>query len=119
MNIAENLLRNCKYNEKLADYEAFADYLNTHKGEVTDISGVNIIKLLSTKAAKRQLSQHAENYEEVLVITSLTEEQQATAEDIAAADAQETGAAFAPGQDFRQKADKAAPQARLVIPIPI
>ena len=63
MNIAENLLKNCKYNEKLADYEAFADYLNTHKGEVTDISGVNIIKLLSTKAAKRQLSQHAENYE--------------------------------------------------------
>lgn len=31
-----------------------------------------------------------ENYEEVLVITSLTEEQQATAEDIAEADAQET-----------------------------
>ena len=32
---------------------------------------------------------HAENYEEVLVITSLTEEQRATAEDIAAADAQD------------------------------
>ena len=33
---------------------------------------------------------HAENYEEVLVITSLTEEQRATAEDIAAADAQDS-----------------------------
>ena len=32
---------------------------------------------------------HAESYEEVLVVTSLTEEQQATAEDIAAADAQD------------------------------
>ena len=32
---------------------------------------------------------HAENYEEVLVITSLTEEQRATAEDIATADAQD------------------------------
>lgn len=36
---------------------------------------------------------HAENYEEVLVITSLTEEQRATAEDIAAADAQDQQAA--------------------------
>lgn len=63
MNKAENLLRNCKYNEKSADYEALADYLNTHKGEITDISGVSIIKLLSTKAAKQQLSQHAETYE--------------------------------------------------------
>lgn len=33
---------------------------------------------------------HAESYEEVLVITSLTEEQQATADDIAAADAQDS-----------------------------
>ena len=41
---------------------------------------------------------HAESYEEVLVITSLTEEQQATAEDIAAADAQETGTAAAGDQ---------------------
>ena len=63
MNKAENLLRNCKYNEKSADYEALADYLNTHKEEITDISGVSIIKLLSTKAAKQQLSQHAETYE--------------------------------------------------------
>ena len=36
---------------------------------------------------------HAENYEEVLVITSLTEEQRAGADDIAAADAQDQQAA--------------------------
>ncbi len=40
---------------------------------------------------------HAENNEEVLVITSLTEEQQATEEDIAAADAQDTEGAAAAG----------------------
>lgn len=42
---------------------------------------------------------HAENNEEVLVITSLTEEQQATEEDIAAADAQDTAGASAAGSD--------------------
>ena len=36
---------------------------------------------------------HTENFEEVLVVTSLTQEQQASAEDIAAADAQETSSA--------------------------
>lgn len=41
---------------------------------------------------------HAENNEEVLVITSLTEEQQATEEDIAAADAQDTAGAAAAGE---------------------
>ena len=40
---------------------------------------------------------HAENYEEVLVITSLTEEQRATADDIAAADAQDSSSAPAQG----------------------
>lgn len=40
---------------------------------------------------------HAENNEEVLVITSLTEEQQATEEDIASADAQDTSSATSSG----------------------
>ena len=40
---------------------------------------------------------HAENYEEVLVITSLTEEQRATAEDIAAADAQDSSSVASQG----------------------
>ena len=40
---------------------------------------------------------HAENYEEVLVITSLTEEQRATAEDIAAADAQDSSSTSSQG----------------------
>ena len=40
---------------------------------------------------------HAENYEEVLVITSLTEEQRATAEDIAAADAQDSSSTASQG----------------------
>lgn len=40
---------------------------------------------------------HAENYEEVLVITSLTEEQRATAEDIAAADAQDSSSVASRG----------------------
>lgn len=42
---------------------------------------------------------HTENFEEVLVITSLTEEQQATSEDISAADAQEIAASDASAAD--------------------
>ncbi len=41
----------------------------------------------------------AENYEEVLVITSLTEDQQATADDIAEADAQETSTSTTTSSD--------------------
>lgn len=52
----------------------------------------------------------AENYEEVLVITSLTEDQQATAEDIAEADAQETATSddAAATDDEDEASDEAA-----------
>lgn len=56
---------------------------------------------------------HAENYEEVLVITSLTEEQRATADDIASADAQDQKATESPegeqGDQGEDSADGAEP----------
>ena len=33
-------------------YESLATYLNEHRNEVTDITGVSIAKLMHTKAAK-------------------------------------------------------------------
>ena len=51
---------------------------------------------------------HAENYEEVLVITSLTEEQRATAEDIADADAQDQQAPAGDAADSDDTQDDAA-----------
>lgn len=51
---------------------------------------------------------HAENYEEVLVITSLTEEQRATAEDIADADAQDQQAPAVDSADDGDAQDDAA-----------
>ena len=61
-------------------------------GEVTSVEnspGASYLSIVVEPYA------HAENNEEVLVITSLTEEQQATEEDIAAADAQDTAGASA------------------------
>lgn len=72
-------------------------------GEVTSVESVPGAAYLTITV---EPFAHAESNEEVLVITSLTEEQQATADDIAAADAQDSSGS-APADDAGDDADGA------------